>query len=290
MPTRVLAATAPFDFRHTLRIASGFRPFEQEQLVSEGALYRAFSVGGQAVGVRMSAADAGVQVDFHTSTPSEQALIDGAAQRVRRMLSLDDDLAPLYAAAQDDAAFAPAIKHLYGYHQVRFSTPFEAACWAILTQRTNRRGAWQMKHTLTRTFGPSVTIEGQAFQAFPEPVRLLEAGDEAVGAAVRHVQKTPWVLNVTRAFAMMDDEWLYSAPTAAVVEWLSSIEGIGPWSVGFILLRGLGRMERLPVGEKALLAAASERYGTQTEASLRRLAARYDPLQGYWAHYLRVAG
>jgi DNA-3-methyladenine glycosylase II len=57
-------------------------------------------------------------------------------------------------------------------------------------------------------------------------------------------------------------------------------------------VRGLGRMDRVPSGEKRLLAAASRLYGQGLplrEEDLRRVAAPYGPWQGYWAHYLRAA-
>ena len=37
------------------------------------------------------------------------------------------------------------------------------------------------------------------------------------------------------------------AKYASVEAWLRGIDGIGPWSSGFILLRGIGRGEALPV-------------------------------------------
>ncbi len=74
--------------------------------------------------------------------------------------------------------------------------------------------------------------------------------------------------------------------------WLRSIKGIGEWSADFIMVRGLGRMERVPLTEKRLVEAASKVYGLGEELSrdaLQRLADKYGQWQGYWAHYLRVA-
>ncbi len=51
-------------------------------------------------------------------------------------LSLQDDLRPFYAIADADPDFAPVARGLYGFQQVKFLTPFEHLCWAILTQRT----------------------------------------------------------------------------------------------------------------------------------------------------------
>ena len=74
--------------------------------------------------------------------------------------------------------------------------------------------------------------------------------------------------------------------------WLRKIKGIGEWSAAFILLRGLGTTERIPVGEKRLIEPASMVYGkghTLTHDEIGLLAKGYGPYQGYWAHYLRAA-
>ena len=60
----------------------------------------------------------------------------------------------------------------------------------------------------------------------------------------------------------------------------------------FVLVRGLGRMERLPIGEHRHAEAVSRVYGggrPMTEEETRRIAEGYGPWQGYWAHYLRAA-
>ena len=62
-------------------------------------------------------------------------------------------------------------------------------------------------------------------------------------------------------------------------------------SATFIMVRGLGRMEYIPLTETRLLEAASKVYGHGKELGreeLKRLAERYGIWQGYWAHYLRV--
>lgn len=65
---------------------------------------------------------------------------------------------------------------------------------------------------------------------------------------------------------------------------------VGTWGAAFVLLRGLGRMERVPA-EQNLVAAASRVYGRDLDQDeVERIGAQYGRWQGYWAHYLRVAG
>ena len=109
-----------------------------------------------------------------------------------------------------------------------------------------------------------------------------------------HVTPTPPFdfaksLHFLRYFAPMQREQTLSAHNLTKAIY---IEGIGTWSAQFILLRGLGRTEHIPLTEKKLLEAASRTYGRGQEITpedLQRIADKYGLWQGYWAHYLRVA-
>ena len=92
------------------------------------------------------------------------------------------------------------------------------------------------------------------------------------------------------AFRGVDPRFLREAAEDEVRRWLEAIDGIGPWSSSFILVRGLGRGATVEGMEESLLPAATKLYGAAVDrAALRRLGARYGRWQGYWAHYLRVA-
>ncbi|HZY46620.1 MAG TPA: DNA-3-methyladenine glycosylase 2 family protein, partial [Candidatus Bathyarchaeia archaeon] len=96
--------------------------------------------------------------------------------------------------------------------------------------------------------------------------------------------------NVIKAFNDVDERFLRTAAYDKVEEWLKNIKGIGEWSARLILLRGLGRMEKLAV-EKRLIVAAARVYGKpMTEQRLHVIAERYGKWKGYWAYYLRTAG
>ena len=75
--------------------------------------------------------------------------------------------------------------------------------------------------------------------------------------------------------------------------WLRGIKGIGAWSAAFIMLRGLGHMNWLPVEESRVSSVVARRYNggePVTDDEMRRIAAAYGPNVGYWSYYLRVAG
>jgi DNA-3-methyladenine glycosylase II len=288
-----LTPIPPFDFDKTLDFLGFFAPMEGEQVLAARALTKAVLIHGQIVVFEIAAPDSierpRLDYTLHSDQPIGDATRAAAADRMAFFLSLHDDLRPFYAIALDDPPFAPVIERLYGYHQVKFLTPFENACWAVLTQRTPIPIAKQLKQALSARFGASLAIGDRRYMAFPESARLADAELDELLELVGNPRRAEYLQAIARAFAGADEMWLRTAPYADVEAWLRAIKGLGAWSTTFVLLRGLGRMDHLPLGEWRLGQAAAQVYGRALNAEeLGQLAERYGAYRGYWAHYLRV--
>ncbi len=201
-------------------------------------------------------------------------------------------LQKFYAIGQADPEFAPVIERLYGLHQPKFLTPFEIACWAILGQRIPWRIAHRVKLALVERFGTSIALQGQVYRAFPEPQQLAEVAQDELAAVVRNERKVEYLRAVIQFFNQVDEQFLRSGPFDDVAARIRAIRGIGEWSAHFILVRGLGRMERVSSIDKELLKSAASIYNAGqpiTPAELQRVLDRYGDTQGYWAFYARNA-
>lgn len=290
-----LKPTPPFDLAQSLNFLGLFPPTQNEQTLARQTLTKAICLAGQVIVFQVKAVGSVDQPQLAYTLWSEQPLTApaerAAVDRLSFFLSLNDDLRPFYAIGQADPCFAPIIERLYGYHQVKFLTPFENACWAILTQRTPLALAKKMKQALMTRYGGSLILDGAVYGAFPEPASLATADKADLAVLLHHARRAEYLSAAARAFAAVDESFLRTAPYAEVKAWLHSLKGIGEWSAEFILLRGLGRMEGVPLTEKRLLEVVSKVYGrgqSLTVKAVEALAERYGPWRGYWAHYLRV--
>ena len=278
----------PFEFAHSLNFIEQFAPSANEQTLTERTFRKAIRAAGQTVLVEMhSTGDAprlqGTLVAESVITPEiEQAALD----RLRFYLSLEDDLLPFYKLAEGDTAFAPILKRLYGYHQVKFLTPFENACWAVLTQRNAMPIASKMKNALTDYAGNQIAYEGTIYRVFPDAEQLIHLTDTDLKGIIGHPQKASYLHAVIQAFAQADEQWLRTAPSEMVRTWLRNVRGLGEWSAAFILLRGLGHVNTIPLNEARIQGAFHQFYGRK---DIQTVAANYAEYQGYWAHYLRAA-
>lgn len=290
-----LAAVAPFEFAQSLRFIGGFGPSAGEQTLAGRSLTKAVLIGEQLVVFEVADASAAggalLSYTLHAASPIGPALQRAAEDRIAFFLSLADNLRPFYALAKSDPVFEPIVRKLHGYHQVKFLTPFENAAWAVLTQRNSMAIARTLKQRLTERYGASLELGGITYTAFPSAAKLAQADPGELYDLLPTMRRAEYLQRAAVAFAVADEGWLRTAPYEQAEAWLRAIKGLGAWSASFILLRGLGRTERLPFGEEKMLAAASRAYGggrAITQAEAERIAARYGEYQGYWAHYLRV--
>lgn len=270
-------------------------PTRQEQTISSQTLTKAISINGQPIVFQVNSTgtteNPQLAYTLFSAEPIPEDIHKSVVERLTFFLSLKDDLHPFYRIGREDVDFAPIIDDLYGYHQVKFLTPFENACWAVLTQRNPMNVAQKTKQVLIEKYGNQLEVYGNVYRAFPEAMQIAIADYGELLQIIRNDRRTEYLIATARAFSEVDDEYLKTAPDEAVEAWLRGIKGIGEWSATFIMIRGLGRMEHVPLSETRLLAAASKVYGHGEDVGreeLKRLADRYGDWQGYWAHYLRV--
>jgi len=287
-----LRPTPPFDFAKSLDFLGRFPPMRDDQIVSELSMTKAVRVGGRAIVFQLKPTGTikmpGLKYALFADHPLSRGLTEVVIDRITFFLSLSDDLDQFYRTAINDSNFAPVLQKLYGLHQVKFLTPFESACWAVLSQRNQLNAARKAKQALLERFGTSLEVNGQIYRAFPEPGQLAEASNE-LKALIKHERREEYLGHVIKAFNEVDERFLRTAEYDKVEDWLKNIRGIGDFSSRLILLRGLGRMEKLAV-EKRLIAATGKIYGKpMTTQRLHVIAEKYGRWKGYWAYYLRTA-
>jgi DNA-3-methyladenine glycosylase II len=210
--------------------------------------------------------------------------------RIKSFLSLDDDLKPFYKLGVNDNCFAPVLENLYGLHQVKFLTPFEAAAWAVLSQRISMKVAHIMKTRLTEAIGDKINIEGIDYWTFPAAHQLKNLGVEKLVTIIKNKRKSEFLMAVAEAFDRVDENFLRNGDSEDVKEWLMNIKGIGEWSAHLELIRGLGRMEEFSERDRMLFTCFKKIHGLKsTEKQFKTVADRYGNFKGYWAYYIRTS-
>lgn len=271
-----LPATAPFAFAQTLAFVRRFPPCQGQYVVTPDALTAAVTVNGRATAFTIG--DGSIELDRVADGPALLA-------RAAHLVGAHDDLTDFYARAVTDRPFQPLLMMLHGLHHVRFLTLEEVAIYSVLTQRTPIAMAARMKRKLFARLGHPVAVGGDTLHALPSLDTLAGLDGDAYTDAVGHARKGPIIAEVVRGIARIGERFLREAPYDDAKRALLAIRGIGPFSAAFILLRGLGRMDEVPLAQ-IFEDEARVLYGNAyDEAAIRR---RYGKTLGYWSFYLKT--
>jgi DNA-3-methyladenine glycosylase II len=209
-------------------------------------------------------------------------------RQMARILSLDVDGRGFSDVGLRDPVAADLQQRYAGLRPVCFYSAYEAAVWAILSQRIRNVQAAAIKSRLSEMFGEVVTIHGQPMQAFAAPQTLsrLQSFPGLFG-------NKPANLRAVAAAALAGDlnsAYLRSLPDAQALELLQALPGVGPFSSELILLRGAGRPDYLTFHEPRFRRAVAQAYQLEREATdddLRCISDSWRPYRMWMTFLLR---
>lgn len=184
---------------------------------------------------------------------------DLALRMARRMLGLAVAPPGLATMARRDSVVRRLIAGRRGLRVPLAATPFEAVVWAILGQQINLAFAATLRVRLIEACGhphPSGMI---AHPLASDVARLRHADLVAMRCSAA---KARYLLGTAEAVASgalpLDD--LAQTSQCEAEERLLARPGIGPWTANYVLLRGLGFPDCVPIGDSGLATALQRIY------------------------------
>ena len=275
-----------FSLPAAARFWGGFTPASHSGLDAQNHLHMAFAVEGgwSSAGVCVRAED-----DHLVGRVYGTAETDAVQRQTARVLSLDVDGRGFAEVGRRDPVAAELQQRYSGLRPVCFYSAYEAATWAIISQRIQMRQAAAVKARLTEALGELVSIHGEPMRAFPAP-RVLAGVHEFAGLFGNKVARLQAIANAALA-GDLDAGYLRSLPDADALTALQALPGIGPFSAQLILLRGAGHPDFLTFEEPKFRAAVTRAYGLTSEASdddLRRISEPWRPYRTWMTFLLRL--
>lgn len=215
-----------------------------------------------------------------------------AAQRqLRRILSVDRPADGWIAAGRRDPVLGRLQAAHAGLRPVLFHSPYEAAAWAMLSQRRHRSQAAALRRRLSQAAGQPFELAGQVEHAFPLPEQLLGVHTFA-GLEPQRIERLHGVAE--RALAgELDPEVLASMEPGDALAALRAIPGLGPFYAGLVLLRATGVSDALTTTEPRLPGYLRHYYELDEvpdAETIRRIAEPWRPFRTWAAVLIRVAG
>jgi DNA-3-methyladenine glycosylase II len=281
-----LQPRGPFSLAAAARFLAGFPPLTGTRSAYDGHVHLAFTVDGSdtTVGVCLQADGNTVNAEFvgNADPPVVQ-------QQVARIFSLDVDGAEFAEVGERDPVIGELQAQYPGLRPVSFYSPYEAAAWALMSQRVQMTQAARIKARMAEELGEAVEIHGDRVPAFPAPSQLLELSAFR-GLFGRKVEYLRGLAHATLE-GRLDAARLRSLPTDEALAELRRLPGIGEFSSRLILLRGVVVADAPPAREPRFLRAVELAYDLDEppgEAELERLIDGWRPYRTWTAFLLRA--
>jgi DNA-3-methyladenine glycosylase II len=283
----ILTPRGEFSLAASIRFLEGFTPLSRE--VDEGrpahALRLAFPVERDWRCVAVSARETdGGQV---SATIAGDADPDLAREQLERMLSLDVDASSLHETLRDDSVASALVEGFPGLRPVCFASPYEAAAWAVLSQRVQMKQAARIRTRICESLGRHLDVDGETLRTFPDP-ETLRAADSIDGVPAVKVQRLHGIAEAALD-GHLDAAALRAAGPRQAIEDVQQISGIGPFSAELVVIRGAGEPDLFPRSERRLHDAMAEAYGVDAGDvdALESIAGGWKPFRSWISFLLR---
>lgn len=205
----------------------------------------------------------------------------------RRLVNADLDLEPFYELVRDDRLFGPLTTSLRGLKAFRPATLFEMLVTAVIEQQISLMAAHHIRGRLVERFGESV----DDLIVFPAPDALAEAPLEALRECGLSHRKAEYIGGLAQLVSTgaFDTETLADLPDDEVRARISAIRGFGRWSAEYLLIRGLGRPDVVPVDDLGIQTLLGRLLGDGkrlTPDDVREVLEPLTPYRGVAVFYL----
>ena len=184
---------------------------------------------------------------------------EAAVERMRWLLALDADHTEFLQRFKHDRLLRGPIAHLRGMRILRVDTVAQALLRAFCGQLIESSRARAIERRIVRAVSPKV----QDLHAAPDTPTLARIAPVEYRAHGLHARRGAALVRICRSLEL---ERLHTLPSAVVEERLLRERGFGAWSLGVVVLEGLGRYDRGLVGDLGLVKLAIALQGRWVEA------------------------
>lgn len=252
MPSFRIALPRDFTPRFALRYMSR-DPESESERGDARSFAKALLIDGKPTVVRVDFADGHARV----SSAMRRAAVEPT---VLRLLGLPFDPVPF------EAKHGKLVGPRRGMRVPQTATVFESIVWAICGQQVNLAFAFKLRRAVIELAGKK--IDGMRAHPEPESVARLDYDDLTRRQFSR--RKAEYLIDVARSG--MEFEALRDA-RLTTPDSLLTIRGFGVWSANYVMMRGCGFADCVPVGDSGLTTSLQEFYRLDTRPDAEKTLA-----------------
>jgi 3-methyladenine DNA glycosylase/8-oxoguanine DNA glycosylase len=241
--------------------------------VFPGGLRKAMLIDGQPAEITIEFKDGSAACTVDGGNP------DTSRHAVRRMLGLTTDGSLFEQKFEDDPLLGPTIRRQRGLRIPLTPEPWEALAWAIMGQQVSVKMAVILRRELIRSAG---LPHPNGLYAHPA-AETVAALDVATLRGLKFSRsKAEYLIAAAKAVASGEVRLVEESATL-----LTAIRGIGPWTLQYLFLRGLGLSDCLPAGDVGLARGLERLIGRRpAEKEVREMMAKFAPYRSLATYHV----
>ena len=188
----------------------------------------------------------GISLSIYSEEKLDQNFLNGLADEINYRYSLQLDLTEFNQRFRDDPQLGPIIDKWRGMRPLNCSSLYEYLIIAIVLQNATVRRSVNMMQALFENYGTLLSYDGKDLYCFWEPATVDRATEQELRDLKVGYRAKP-IKRVTEAFASneIDEFALRDKSREEQRATLLGLYGIGPASVGYILVDVFHRMDEL---------------------------------------------
>ncbi len=283
MTTAQLTVRGPYDLGLSLKARASFSPEpEPETTVLQAA-------------VRIEGRPALLEVRQASDSPvlrvSSPDAVDrrGLREQAEWIVLAELDVRPFYRIAKNDPVIGPLARRFRGMKMIRPATLFEMMVDAVIEQQISLIAARRIRARVVERFGERKA----GLWIFPGPEALAQASLDALRQCGLSGRKAEYITGLAKKVVegSFDLDGLKGMSDDEVRSVISRIRGFGRWSADYILIRGLGRPDAVPVDDLAVRTIVGKYLGKGSRLTAGQVEQRlkpFAPFRGIAVFYLLV--
>ncbi|MFT4798791.1 MAG: AraC family transcriptional regulator of adaptative response / DNA-3-methyladenine glycosylase II [Candidatus Azotimanducaceae bacterium] len=272
-----LGCRQPFDFKSVLSFLA-VRAIPGVESVVDSTYSRTIELDGYVarLSVREHPAEAALLVSVEAEDPRHLFQI---INRVKNLFDVDADPAEVNGVLSRDRGLAALIQQHPGQRLPGCWSPFEIAVRAIVGQQVSVKGATTVMGRIAARYGDQ-SAQGLCF---PKAEALALLDPTTLSMPQRRAQAIKDMSAEVASGALRFDS---DVVTESLVEQLTAIKGIGPWTAQYISMRALNDPDAFLDGDLVLLKVAKDYLGIGSRAELLDRAEQWRPWRAYAGMHL----
>ena len=261
----------PYDFAAMLEFLYR-RATPGIESVVDGRYVRSITLGDERGTLAIGQVPGQNQLLCEIDLPDSRRLMQ-VVDRVRRQFDLNADPLEIRRCLCRDRQLAALVNRKPGLRVPGAWDPFEIVVRGIVGQQISVAGATTVLGKIVQRFGANA--DGRRYFPTPESLAEASANDLPMPAARAAALRAA-------ARAVVDGSLVLDADDPAeLVEQLTRIKGVGPWTAQYVAMRAASDPDAFLHGDLVLLRAAERHLGVTSAAELIARAEAWRPWRAY---------